>query len=82
MLLFVEQVFHEGACECADEGDELDRRLMAMASRDPGVTFLSLAKLVPYGDRSYHALDMIHPSMKGSATIANMVTEVIRHNPS
>jgi len=65
---------------CKDEGQELDRRVARMAERDDGVYFLSLADLVPNGDRSYHALDMIHPSVKGSAAIANRITALMRQN--
>lgn len=58
---------------CKDDGEELDRRATQMAARDDGVFFLSLADLVPHGDRSYHALDMIHPSVKGSDAIASRI---------
>ncbi len=64
--------------ECRDEGDELEARLAAMAARDPGTYFLSLADLVPYGDRSYHMADMIHPSLKASREIGRMVARLIR----
>ena len=63
---------------CRDEGDELEQRISAMAARDEGVYFLSLADLVPYGDRSYHAIDMIHPSTKASAIIGRMVADLIQ----
>jgi hypothetical protein len=36
-----------------------------------------MADLVPYGDMSFHQLDMIHPSFKGSAAIAARVVETI-----
>ena len=62
---------------CKDEGEELDRRAARMAARDEGVFFLSLAGLVPHGDRSYHALDMIHPSVKGSDAIATRIVNLI-----
>ena len=65
---------------CKDEGDALEARIAAMAARDPGVFFLSLADLVPYGDRSYHGVDMIHPSMKASRIIGRMIAELIRAN--
>ena len=51
-----------------------------MAARDPGVQFLSLADLVPYGDRSYHGIDMIHPSRKASRIIGRMVADLIRRS--
>ncbi len=62
---------------CKDEGEELDRRAARMAARDEGVFFLSLADLVPHGDRSYHAIDMIHPSVKGSDAIATRIVNLI-----
>lgn len=63
---------------CKDDGEELDRRAIQMAARDEGVLFLSLADLVPYGDRSYHAFDMIHPSVKGSDAIGTRIAERIQ----
>lgn len=62
---------------CRDEGDELERRLGLLAAKDDGMEFLSLADLVPSGDRSYHAIDMIHPSLKASAEIGRMVARII-----
>jgi hypothetical protein len=64
---------------CRDEGDELDRRLTRLAALDSGIHFLPLADLVPHGDRSYHGIDMIHPSLKASREIGGMVADVIRH---
>ena len=63
---------------CKDEGDELERRLAIMAERDPGLDFLSLAELVPPGDRSYFGVDMIHPSVKTSRLIGRMIADLIR----
>lgn len=63
---------------CRDEGDELERRIDKLAALLPGVYFLSLADLVPDGDRSYHAADMIHPSIKASTAIGRSVAEIIR----
>ena len=62
---------------CRDEGDELERRVEKLAALDSGVHFLSLSDLVPEGDASYHALDMIHPSIKGSNAIGQMVANII-----
>lgn len=62
---------------CRDEGDKFDSRIARMAAADPGVHFISLADLVPYGDRSYHAFDMIHPSVKGSTAIGRRVARTI-----
>ena len=63
---------------CRDEGQEFEGRLAAMAEHDAGVYFVSLVDLVPYGDRSYHAFDMVHPSMKASRAIAQRISAIIR----
>ncbi|MEM9578563.1 MAG: SGNH/GDSL hydrolase family protein [Pseudomonadota bacterium] len=63
---------------CRNEGDEFERRLAAMARKDPGVHFVSLADMVPYGDRSYHSFDMIHPSPKATREIAGRVAAIMR----
>lgn len=63
---------------CRDEGDELERRIDAMANADKGVYFLSLAKMVPFGDRSYHGFDMVHPSLKASREIGKRIAEIIK----
>lgn len=63
---------------CRDDGDELERRIAAMANADKGVYFLSLAKMVPIGDRSYHGFDMIHPSLKASREIGKRIADIIR----
>ena len=63
---------------CRDDGDELERRIGAMAKTDKGVYFLSLAKMVPFGDRSYHGFDMIHPSLKASREIGKRIAKIIR----
>lgn len=63
---------------CRDEGNEFERRLSIMAERDPGVYFVSLVDLVPHGDRSFHAFDMVHPSMKASRAIAQRISAIIR----
>jgi acyl-CoA thioesterase-1 len=65
---------------CKDNGEELDRRVANMAAQNEAVFFLSLANLVPHGDRSYHAVDMIHPSVKGSAAIGHRISELIQDN--
>jgi len=63
---------------CRNEGDELERRIDIFAQKDDGVYFLSLADLVPYGDRTYHGADMIHPSIKASRIIGERVAEIIQ----
>lgn len=63
---------------CRRVGDALEARISVMAERDPGVSFVSLADMVPHGDASFHALDMIHPSPKGSAAAAKRVVAAIK----
>lgn len=63
---------------CRDEGNELDARLAQMAKRVKGVHFIAMADLVPHGDRSFHGLDMIHPSIKGSNAIGTRIATYIR----
>jgi hypothetical protein len=62
---------------CKNEAEGLEGRIAALARRDPGLTFLSLTDLVPEGDRSYHALDMIHPSPKATRAIADRIAEIM-----
>ena len=62
---------------CRDEGDELESRIDKLAGLDAGVYFLSLTDLVPHGDRTYHAIDMIHPSIKASSEIGKRIAAVI-----
>ena len=63
---------------CGPLGDVMDRRLAAMAEHDDGVTFLRLADLVQKsGDISYHSIDLIHPSAKGSRAIAARVLSLM-----
>lgn len=67
---------------CKDDGDELESRIARRAASDPGFHFLSLADLVPPGDRSFHAADMIHPSVKASSTIGQGIARIIRNATS
>jgi len=62
---------------CAPVGDRFEARLAAMADADPGVIFISNRDIVPEGDRSYHAADLIHPSAKGSAAIAARLSPLL-----
>lgn len=63
---------------CREEGDILEQRITQLAQIDSGIYFLSLRDLVPNGDRSYHALDMIHPSIKASTAIGNRIAQIIQ----
>lgn len=66
--------------QCRDDGDELDARIANLAKQDENVWFVSLADLVPRGDRTFHGSDMIHPSAKGSAAAAERIAKVIKSN--
>lgn len=65
---------------CRDDGDRLEARIAKLARLMPEMHFVSLADLVPHGDRSYHGADMIHPSVKASREIGLRVAKVIREN--
>ncbi|MBL4768332.1 MAG: SGNH/GDSL hydrolase family protein [Rhodobacteraceae bacterium] len=68
---------------CKNEGAELERRISKFSAMDDGVHHLSNADLVPFGDRTYHSFDMIHPSAKASRKIGERVARTIRaHSPS
>ncbi len=62
---------------CRDDGDELERRLARMAKGMNGVHFLPVADMIPHGDRSFHSLDMIHPSSKASKEIGRRAAKII-----
>ena len=62
---------------CKNEGDEMESRIAKMAAADDGVYFLSLANMVPFGDRSYHGPDMVHPSFKASREIGRRIATII-----
>lgn len=62
---------------CRDEGAELERRISKLSELDRGLYYLSLSDLVPDGDASFHAIDMIHPSVKGSTAIGQLVANII-----
>lgn len=63
---------------CKDEAEVLDARVAAFAEARDGIHFLSLDGLVPEGDKSFHAADLIHPSLKGSDAIAGWIAAFIR----
>ena len=65
---------------CKDEGEVLEARISQLAALNDNLYFLPLDTLVPYGDRSFHALDMIHTSRKGSAVIGGRIVDVITEN--
>jgi len=62
---------------CREIGDTYEGRLSALAKQSPDVEFLSNKGLVPNGDLSFHSLDRIHPSLKGSAAIGARIARII-----
>lgn len=62
---------------CGPAGNELDRRLAELDKLDPGMTFIPMADLVPYGSLSYHQFDRIHPSRTGSREIGLRIARMI-----
>lgn len=62
---------------CKDEGAKLETRIARLAAKDAGLIYLSLEDLVPHGDGSYHGIDMVHPSFKGSKAIGQIIANVI-----
>jgi lysophospholipase L1-like esterase len=66
---------------CGPAGNELDRRLAKMATLNSGVDFLPMSGVVPNGDWSYHQIDRIHPSVKGSTAIAARIVAHIKSKP-
>lgn len=63
---------------CKDEDITYERRLAKLAEKYDGFYYLPLSRLVPDGDRSYHSVDVIHPSSKGAETIGKLVADLIR----
>lgn len=63
---------------CVDEAIVLEDRLMRLAATDNGMTYLSFASMVPFGDKSYHVGDVVHPSLKARKEIASQIADVIR----
>lgn len=62
---------------CRNWGDAYEARLARMAAQDEGIFFVSVADLVPDSDLSFHDVDRIHPSVKGSAAIAARIAAAI-----
>lgn len=62
---------------CGPAGNELDRRLAELDKILPGMVFVPMSDVVPYGDLTYHQIDRIHPSRKGSREIALKIARLI-----
>ena len=66
---------------CKKVGAALEARIAVMAKQDVGISFVSLADMVPHGDSSFHGSDMIHPSPKGSIAATQRIVAAIRQKP-
>lgn len=63
---------------CKNEGDELEERLVQLATKEEGVVFVSNKTVVPSGGISYFSADLIHPSRKSSRIIGRKLATVIK----
>lgn len=63
---------------CKNEGDELEERLIQLASKEEGIVFVSNKDVVPSGGISYFSPDLIHPSRKSSRIIGRKLATVIK----
>lgn len=64
---------------CKSEDIEFENRIADLADRTDGLFYLNVSGLVREGDLSYHSVDRIHPSVKGSRIVASMIADVIRN---
>ncbi|SLN60134.1 hypothetical protein TRL7639_03311 [Falsiruegeria litorea R37] len=62
---------------CKSAGDELEARLIKLASQEDGVIFVSNKDVVPSGGITYFSPDLIHPSRKSSRIIGRKLASVI-----
>lgn len=65
---------------CRDENIEFERRLSLLADKDSGFHFLRLSNIVPDGDRSFHSIDMIHPSTKATSIVGERLAGIIKES--
>lgn len=62
--------------KCSDEVAELDRRFARLAARDPQVTHV-LTRPVVDGERALYDDDLIHPNVRGSQVIGEVLARTI-----
>lgn len=67
---------------CADEFEELNRRLQEMASATDHVTFAPATDVIDPGNRGHYDADLVHPSVEGSRRIGAMLATIIVANTS
>lgn len=64
---------------CKPDDIEFERRLADLAERTEGFYYLGVSDLVPEGDLTFHVVDRIHPSVKGSKAVAGLIANLIRN---
>ncbi len=62
---------------CRDELDALDARVQQLAEVEGGIGFVALNDVFPIGDPAYYAPDLLHPSHRGSAAIAQRLAPYV-----
>lgn len=62
---------------CKPWGDALEARIDLFSQQSGRLNYLSLQGLVPEGDASYFANDLVHPATKSSQEIARRIAEII-----
>ncbi len=65
---------------CKNEDNELQGRIAKIPMLDDGVFYVRASEIVGSGDSSYHAGDRVHPSVKGSAALAQRIADIINAN--
>ncbi|WP_347312103.1 SGNH/GDSL hydrolase family protein [Defluviimonas sp. SAOS-178_SWC] len=63
---------------CKSYDIEFERRVANLAARTDDFYYLGASDVVPEGDLSFHSIDRIHPSIKGSKALAAMIADLIR----
>lgn len=62
---------------CADDLEELNRRLQAMASATDRVTFAPATEVIDPDNREHYDEDLVHPSIEGSRLIGELFANII-----
>lgn len=62
---------------CRNDDNELQRRISKIPALDDGVFYVRASDIVGSGDTSFHSGDRVHPSVKGSAALAQRIAEIV-----
>ena len=62
---------------CDDELDEIDRRVMRLAAREPKIFFVSGKRALDPENARHFFIDRLHPSPEGSARLAALIAGAI-----